>query len=86
MCEANQYGEAMKHFELAMLMAPPESLQQLNLQCAWCSWRMGNIEPAKRIYDQVLDADPLCWQVLLPGAEWFSVVMHLLRESIALSR
>ena len=51
----------------ALALAPAETTQQLNLQCAWCSWRLGNADSAKRMYETILDDNPLCWQV---GKRW----------------
>lgn len=72
LCETQEYSAALQRFEAAMGLAPPYVHQQIQLQCAWCTWQIGRSEQAAALYDQVLEDDPLCWQALLDRAR-----MHL---------
>jgi len=72
MCEAGRYGEALKFFELAMVMAPETTSQQLKLQAAWCTWRQNKVGEAAQAYEEILSDDALCWQALLDRSR-----MHL---------
>jgi len=78
LCELGQYAEALAKFEAALLMGPPETSNQLKLQCAWCSWQLGMIEEADLMYHAILDADWRCWHALLDRSR-----MHLDRADWA---